>query len=297
VPLLAHGETQGVLSIFDTRPERFDLDQIGFFTILGQQVGTAIQNARLFDQVRVGNERLQMLSHRLVEVQEEERRTIARELHDEVGQILTGLNLTLELVARLPPEKVPERLEQGRTLVNDLMQRVREMSLALRPPMLDDLGLLPTLLWHFERYTSQTSVQVNFKQSGLERRFDSEVETTVYRMVQEALTNVARYAQVNSVEVRIWSNSSMLAVQVEDQGCGFDPERALNSHSSSGLSGIRERTLLLGGQFAIETAPGSGTALSIEFGLDSAAEQAEQTADAARAEPEPHTEQIQRNEL
>lgn len=265
VPILAQGEIQGVIDLFDTA---FTTDQARFFGMLGQHVGTAIQKARLFDEVRIGQERLQTLSHRLVQVQEEERRMIARELHDEVGQILTGLNLSLELIARLPIEQVPMRLGEAQEMINDLMMRVREMSLELRPPMLDDLGLLPALVWHFERYTGQTGIQVIFKHSGLERqRFTSEIETAVYRLVQEALTNVARYAGVQEATVRLWVGHGMLGVQVEDAGNGFDPETALASHSSSGLSGMRERALLLGGQCSIESAPGEGSCIVVEIPL------------------------------
>lgn len=267
VPVLSQGEVQGVLDLFSPAPNAFSGDQVAFFAIVGQQVGAAIQKARLFDEVRTGQQRLQTLSHRLVEVQELERRAIARELHDEIGQILTGLNLTLELVARLPVEQARTRLDQAQTLVNELMLQVREMSLELRPPMLDDLGLLPALLWHFERYTEQTNVQVTFKHSGLERRFAPEIEIVVYRVIQEALTNVARHADVWSVTVRLWANHTVLGVQVEDQGRGFDPQVVLENHASSGLSGIRERTLLLGGTFLIEAAPDQGSCLSIELPL------------------------------
>jgi PAS domain S-box-containing protein len=267
VPLLAHGETQGVIDLFGAPGMSLHEDHATFFATLGQQVGVAIQNARLFQQVMVGRERLQALSQRLVEVQEAERRHIARELHDEIGQILTGLNLTLELVARLPVEQTYARLEQAQQMVNDLILRVREMSLELRPPMLDDLGLRAALFWYFERYRVQTGIDVQFRHTGLEQRFAPDIEITVYRMVQEALTNVARHAEAASVEVRLWANHEMLGVQIEDHGKGFEPEAALASYTSSGLSGMRERTSLLGGDLLIESAPGQGSCLSVEFPL------------------------------
>jgi signal transduction histidine kinase len=211
---------------------------------------------------------LRGLSHRLVQVQEEERRAIARELHDEIGQLLTGLTLTLEMLERLPAEQVQAQIHQAYTLVDDVMQRVREMSLQLRPAMLDDLGLLPTLLWHCERYTRQTGIQVVFRHSGIEqRRFAADIEIAVYRIVQEALTNVARYADVPEVQVRLWARHDLLGVHIEDEGCGFEPAIALGQHQSSGLSGMRERTLLLGGTFTIESQPGQGCILAVEFPL------------------------------
>jgi signal transduction histidine kinase len=267
VPLVAHGGVQGVLDLFSAVPGILRADQEGFFIGVGQQVGIAIQNARLFQQVYEGRERLQVLSRRLVEVQEAERRYIARELHDEIGQILTGLNLSLELASRLPPEQRNERLDYARGMVEALMSQVREMSLELRPPMLDDLGMLPALLWYCERYTTQTGVQVQLKHTGIERRFAPEVEIAVYRIVQEALTNVARHAGVSDVTVRLWVSHALLSLQIEDQGVGFVPEAALASAASSGLSGMHERTLLLGGTLHIESEPGQGSRLAVELPL------------------------------
>lgn len=213
-------------------------------------------------------ERLQTLSHRLVEVQEAERRHLARELHDEIGQLLTGLKLPLEMSARLPADDIKARLSDAQTLVHDLMIRVRQLSLDLRPAMLDDLGLLPTLLWHFERYTGQTHVQVVFRHTGLvERRFPPDVETTIYRLVQEALTNVARHAYVNEVTVRLWADQDTISVQIEDLGTGFDSEATLAVSTSSGLAGMHKRAGLLGGRMAIDSASGAGTRLTVELPL------------------------------
>jgi PAS domain S-box-containing protein len=212
---------------------------------------------------REDSERLQILSRRLMQVQETERRYIASELHDEIGQVLTGLNLSLELISRLPPEEIKASLSEAQTLVNDLMTRVRNLSLDLRPAMLDDLGLLPALLWHIGHYKSHTQVRVTFKHSGLEgRRFAPEVETAAYRIVQEALTNIARHAGVAEATVSVWAEGQTLGLQVEDQGVGFDAE---TPHLSSGLSGMRERTVLSGGQFTLESEPGKGCRLMAQW--------------------------------
>jgi PAS domain S-box-containing protein len=221
---------------------------------------------------RVYSERLKLLSRRLMEVQEQERRNIALELHDEIGQVLTGLKLTLEVGSRVPPGEVNNSLEKARTLVNELMARVRKLSLDLRPAMLDDLGLLPTLLWHIENYTAQTHVSVSFKHSGLEKqRFSPEVETGAYRLVQEALTNVARHANVDSATVRVWADQHVLSIKVEDCGQGFDLE-LLSARETSGLAGMRERTTLLGGQLRIDSRIGGGTRLLAELSIDEPAE-------------------------
>jgi PAS domain S-box-containing protein len=213
-------------------------------------------------------ERLKLLSRRLMEVQEAERRNIALELHDEIGQVLTGLKLTLEMGSRLSGSEVSASLEQARLLVNDLMARVRKLSLDLRPAMLDDLGLLPTLLWHIEHYTSQTQVRVDFKHSGLQkRRFAPAVETAAYRVVQEALTNIARHAQVDEATVRISTHQQTLLIEVEDLGNGFDVEATLAASETCGLSGMRERAVLLGGLLTVESQPGVGTRLLAELSI------------------------------
>ena len=218
-------------------------------------------------ELSVEREELQALSRRLVALQEAERRQIARDLHDEIGQTLTGLKLSLEMIPSLSAGAFRTNLEKARMLADELMTQVHDLSLDLRPAMLDDLGLLPTLLWYFERYTVQTDVKVNFERTGVNRRFPPEVETAAYRIVQAALTNVALHANVNEVVVRTWASQSTLSVQVEDQGTGFAPDAVLAGGATSGLPGMRERAVLLGGHLEVESAPGAGTRLTAELPL------------------------------
>jgi PAS domain S-box-containing protein len=258
-------------SIFVIHNEQDQLPILAtIMTDITQRKQAEQEQQRLFEEVKAGRKRLQTLSHRLVEVQEAERRHIARELHDEVGQLLTGLKLTLEMSASLPNKKVGTGLDEAQTLVNELIAQTRELSLELRPAMLDDLGLLPTLLWHFERYTNQTQVQVNFHHDGLDERLTPAVETAAYRIVQEALTNVARYAGVGQVTVQVWFEENHLNVVIEDQGSGFDLDIVQSSSSTSGLSGMVERAVLLGGQLSIETRPGAGTSITARLPLQPA---------------------------
>jgi PAS domain S-box-containing protein len=227
-------------------------------------------NESLIEQIAERNRteaELQRLSHRLVEVQEQERRAIARELHDEIGQILTGLKMTLEFTRRLPAEAASDGFDRVYRQVNDLLAYVRNLSLDLRPAMLDDLGLLPAIFWHIDRYTSQTEVKVNFIHSGIDGRYAPEIETGIYRIVQEALTNVARHSQVKDVTVLLWANPESINVQIEDQGVGFNPESVMASIHSNGLTGMRERAALLGGRLTIESAPGSGMCVTAELPL------------------------------
>jgi PAS domain S-box-containing protein len=235
---------------------------------------------------RLANRHLQHLSRQLVQVQEAERRGIARELHDEVGQVLTGLKLSLETAVRRPPEEAGDHMNRALSLVNELMAHVSDLSLDLRPAMLDDLGLLPALLWHFDRYSRQTGVRVDFEHTGAERRFPQEVETAAYRVVQEALTNVARHAGVNHVTVRLWAVHDLLGAQILDRGRGFAPDAVRASAETAGLTGMTERVSLVGGRLTIESAPGSGACLTAEIPLTpSAAEEME----APSEQHDPHT--------
>ena len=209
-------------------------------------------------------DRLHTLSARLLDIQEHERRHLARELHDEVGQTLTGLRLLLK-PTQDPGPRLKSTLDQAQALVDELLARVRGLSFDLRPAILDQLGLLPSLLTLFERYTEQTGVVVNFKHNQLEGRFEPEVETASYRIVQEALTNAARHARVGAVVVRVWVSTGLLGLQIEDQGVGFEPEPALAAPRSSGLAGMRERVLLHKGKFTIDSRPGGPTQITAEI--------------------------------
>jgi PAS domain S-box-containing protein len=208
--------------------------------------------------------RLQTLSHRLVEVQEEERHRLARELHDEIGQLLTSVRFALDEGARGPATLIQGKLNEARALIEEAMTRVRELAFELRPALLDHFGLLSALRFLIERFTAATGVSVNFHCAELSR-FTPEVETAAYRLVQEALTNVARHADVKDVAVRIWIADDALNVQIEDEGIGFDPEAAAANGGSHGIAGMHERVRLLGGRLAVHSAPGSGTHILAQF--------------------------------
>jgi PAS domain S-box-containing protein len=237
----------------------FTKEDYAFIQGLADQATSAITNARLFEMVRSSRERLQLLSRRLVDVQEDERRFLAKELHDQVGQMLTGLQFILQSSKLLAEGNLKTQLEEAQTMVSTLIGQIRELSLKLRPSMLDDMGLLPSLFWHFEQYTRQTGIEVKFSHFGLDKRFSPQVEITAYRLVQESLTNVARYAKVNRAEVIINAAQDALRIQVIDNGAGFDAEQVFDSGNTFGLAGMRERVLLIGGELVVKSAQGEGT--------------------------------------
>jgi PAS domain S-box-containing protein len=261
-PLQIEGKVIGVVAVGSARPRRFTREELELLLLVADRAAPAVERARLMETVKTARDRLEALSRRLVEVQEAERAEIARELHDEVGQLLTGLNLMVEA----------EDLEAGsshgeiKRVVNELIARVRDLSVSLRPPMLDALGLLPALLWQIGRFEAQSRIQVAFRHANLDRRFPSEIETAAFRIVQEALTNVARHASVERIEVEVTVEATHLRAQIEDRGRGFDVDAAL-AGPSSGLAGMRERARLLGGSLTIDSAAGSGTRLRLVLPL------------------------------
>ena len=228
----------------------------------------------LFEQVQVANERLRFLSRELINSQEEERKHIAQELHDELGQALTAISLDLGIIERdLHPEitqDIAERLSGTRAMADELDEKISELALDLRPSLLDDLGLLPALRWYVDRYSQRAEVEIEMDIIGLEERLHPEIETTLYRVFQEALTNVARHAQASKVRLQIERRPTAVAVYIEDDGRGFDAEVFQITEAplrSLGLTGMKERISLLGGRMDIHSKPGEGTRIDIEIPL------------------------------
>ena len=206
--------------------------------------------------------RLQSLSTRLLRVQEDGRRALAQELHDQVGQLLTGLRFQLE-AARTAGDS--PALGEALTLTDELLRSVRELTLQLRPRMLDDLGLRPALEWQTQLFGRQTGIAIELELSLPPVRLAPELETVAFRMVQEALTNIARHSGATSAFVTIAASDTALHVEIADLGRGFDSAAALARSDSLGLTGMAERVRLAGGRLEIFSRPGHGTRLHAEF--------------------------------
>jgi signal transduction histidine kinase len=266
VPLVAGEQLIGLFAVDKSLPGFFGPAHVNLAELLAVPAAIALQNARLFAEVAAGRAQMQALTERLVAVQEAERAHLARELHDEIGQLLTGLSLSLTVTARTDEAALRERVAQAQIQLAQLTGQVRTLSLNLRPAMLDDLGLLPALSWYVRRYGDQTGIQVRLRHAGLEAPLPPTAAATAYRVVQEALTNVARHAEVHEATVQVWTTGEILAAQVMDTGRGFDPE-ALDWGLSSGLAGMRERVRLASGALTVESAPGCGTRILAELPL------------------------------
>jgi PAS domain S-box-containing protein len=253
----------GVINI--ARQEvNWEYDDVDYLMLdaLSNQIATVVHKAQLYEQVKAARERLTTMSEKLIEIQEAERRSLALELHDQLGQMLSSAKISLDIIPSLSQAAGAEQLQRASEIIGELISRVRRMALDLRPSMLDDMGLTSALRWFFKNYLQQTGEVVTFDQTGLDRRFSPQIEITVYRIVQEALTNVIRHAGNKRVLVKVWVDDVSLNLQITDYGSGFDPKVALRKNDSNGLSGMRERARLLGGELIVESSPGSGTVLT-----------------------------------
>jgi PAS domain S-box-containing protein len=221
------------------------------------------------DKLQESNDKLQLLSRRLVETQETERRHIARELHDEVGQTLTVAEMNLQTLLRSADSApLKGRLQECLQAVERVLEQVRDLSLNLRPSMLDDLGLEPALRWYTNRQASLAGLQAEFRADAMENRLDPIVETAYFRVAQEALTNVVRHAQARTVAVEMRTQNGNVHLFVRDDGVGFDVaalrEQAVLG-ASLGLLSMEERATLADGGLECKSVPGQGTEIHAWF--------------------------------
>lgn len=266
VPLRSKGQTIGVIEAINKVDGSFDREDSWLLSSLAAPAVTAIENARLFEQVHAGREQLQALSRRLVEVQEAERAHIARELHDETSQALASLLLGLSLLEREAdrPKNVIARAVELEALTEDMLENLHRLAMNLRPAALDHLGLVAAISQYVTTFEHQYGVAIQFEAVSFgDERLQPEVETALYRIFQEALTNVARHAQAAHVDVLLERRDDHVIAIIEDDGIGFDPEAALQS-GRLGLFGMRERVEMLGGTMVVESAPGTGTTVLVE---------------------------------
>lgn len=244
-------------------------DELGQLTLAFDQMAQALEQREVERQR--ATQKLQILSHRLVEAQESERRQIARELHDEIGQSLTIAEMNLQAALQAPMAAAKERrLREGIQAVERVLEQVHDLSLNLRPSILDDLGLEPALRWYTHRQAATAGLQAEFCAISLENRLDLVIETECFRVAQEALTNVARHAQARAVTVDLSRRNGHLHLRVRDDGVGFDVAALRNQAvqgASLGLLSMEERASLAGGGLEFNSAPGKGTEVHAWFPL------------------------------
>jgi signal transduction histidine kinase len=269
-PLTVGQQVIGALTVARAESGPPPEDLLSFGRQLADSLAVTLQNARLFSQLEAARQQARSFSHRLVEALEDERRTIARELHDEAGQSLTTLNLGLGQLKREPaqPQEFEARIADLQQITSSVMEELHRIAVNLRPVALDRYGLVPAFEQYVEAFGRHSGLKVQLAVAGLggEQRYAPEIETALYRVLQEALTNVARHAQATRAGVVVESRGATLTVIVEDNGRGFDLEQALNS-GRLGLLGMRERAEMLGGTLTIETSPGAGCSVYVSVPL------------------------------
>ena len=235
------------------------------------------ENSRLLEKVSESERRFRRISRGVFRLQEEERGRISRDLHDGIGQLLTALKIQLELLEQEAASisSLTSRIAGARELADTALTEVRQLSHVLRPQMLDELGLEPTLRWLARTFHKRTGIAVELTLEGAEQRADADVETLVYRITQEALTNVARHSGASSAQVVVRREPHRIRLRIEDRGRGFSPEALLSSpteESGFGLRAMRDRVEFVRGHFSIRSAPGQGTVVEAEVPLPDDAE-------------------------
>ncbi len=271
IPIMAGNKAIGVLALAKTSPNFFTSEHLWLSEAIVSQASVAIQNSWLFEQVRAGHDRLQSLSRRLVEVQENERRYIAQELHDDASQALTGLMFGLRLLEQEVnhPEIMLQQVEGLKKLTDGVLEELHRLAMGLRPASLDYLGLVAALEQLVKDTDKRYNLNVRFRSSGFtsEVRLSEHFEISVYRIVQEALTNAVRHANAKNIDVILERRDGKIIVMIEDDGVGFDTMQTLKS-GHLGVIGMQERAQMMSGTLQIESIPGSRTTVVLEASDD-----------------------------
>jgi signal transduction histidine kinase len=233
----------------------------------------AQENARLYAELQRKEQLRGELLHRVISAQEEERKRIARELHDETSQSLSAFMVGLETVQMAlnhDPQKAEAHLRGCESIAEILLKNIHRLIADLRPSLLDDLGLVPAIAWYGEQRLHPLGIQFHVDECNLDKRLEPMIETVFFRIVQEAITNTARYAHAATVHVKLTRQNGSVILQVADDGQGFDPQvlqRADSQGQGLGLRGMQERASILGGEFNLQTAPGKGTIITVRVPL------------------------------
>jgi signal transduction histidine kinase len=269
VPVLRGANIGGLIVVCRRTPNPFTDHDERVLARLATHAAVAISNAHLFDEAQRARHRLESLSRGLLEVQEAERRDLARELHDQTGQLLTALTMNLESLRRAAPPALESSIGDSLAIVQRLLREVRDLSFRLRPAMLDDMGLTEALRWYVDREARRAGIRATVTVESTVGRLPTPCETAIFRVVQEGMTNVARHARAGSVAVELRASGDCVNLVVADDGVGFDAD-AGRDRLSLGLLGMQERVAQLGGTFEIESVPGHGTELRAQIPVEAA---------------------------
>ncbi len=270
LPLKARGTILGVINIrLPMAIEMKDKD-IDFLATVVDQISVAIENARLFEAVTRQHDRLRHLGTRLEEAEEAERKRLAKELHDQVGQNLTALGVNINIISsQLTGQKNPKvraYLDESQKLVDETTERIRGVMADLRPPILDDYGIVAALHWYCDQFAKRIGIPVQFRGNKSEPEFNPTIETALFRITQEAFTNIIKHAEAKSVEVHLNWDDEMVRLEISDDGKGINLEESPSNGIGWGLLIMAERAEAVGGRFIIRPNPSEkGTQIIVEM--------------------------------
>ena len=279
VPILdSSGELLGCLQVNNKNDATiFTPSDVAKLVSVAETASVALQNALAFQTIRQkesevaeANEKLLLLSRRLLKVQEDERRTLAYELHDGVGQTLSAVKIGLQTAQNCnDPATMRQQLDDSVGLVGELLQQVRKMALDLRPSILDHLGLMPALRWYFDQQRQRSGLNLEFRYDDSPAKIPQEIQTACYRIAQEATTNILRHAKAHHVEAELKETDGVLEFTIRDDGVGFNLEKT-KLQASLGMVGMNERAIASGGTFEVMSFPAKGTTIRIRLPLKAA---------------------------
>jgi signal transduction histidine kinase len=268
-PLHASDQPLGMLAIAREHGEYYTEDEISFVGSLASSIALAIQNARLFEQFSESQNQLRGLSQQLVQMQENQYRHLAKELHDRVGQDMTAININLNIMQTLLPQTISKdvisRLADTEKLVQESVARMRSIMAEFRPPMLDQYGLAAALYWYSEQYTRRTNIAVKVDDQYLkDTRLPSELEIALFRIAQEALNNAAKHAKASQVNIELMESQGNILMTITDDGVGFDTKtQGISSPGHWGVTNMQERARAINGELLLRSVPGQGTQIAV----------------------------------
>jgi signal transduction histidine kinase/DNA-binding response OmpR family regulator len=268
IPLFSKEKLLGIILVFSKAPGKFKTEDVNLLSLMAGQAGVAVENAYLYESTRKKSHLVEKLISKLIQAQEEERKRIAAEIHDTIAQSLVGIYTciqTCQYLLKKAPEQLEEQLKSLKDVVGDNVNEVRQIMFNLRPSSLDDLGLMPSLENYIKRFEREHGYEVEVMVTNRIRRLHSTVETAVFRIIQEALTNIKKHSQGKKVLIRLSFEPKWVHLLVADDGQGFSWDEVTEKFlrgDSHGLQGMKERVSVLGGTFKVTTEEGKGCMVS-----------------------------------
>ncbi|MGB9673072.1 MAG: cache domain-containing protein [Anaerolineales bacterium] len=269
--MIHEGKRIGRLDLYTDENKIIGEDERSLIKGIANEAALAITNAQLYTALQKEERARAQLLRQMINAQEEERKRIARELHDETSQSLTALLVgldTIRIAAQVDIDKIDSYVQNLKSITQEMLGNIHRLIANLRPSLLDDLGLVAAIQWYGERRLEPLGINFRFEYETFRESLPPSIETILFRIVQEGATNIIRHAQASTVTVRLIQNENIILLEISDDGLGFDVqtlEAQTPAEDSLGLRGIQERAAILGGSFEVITNPGLGTTLRVQF--------------------------------